>query len=450
MKGIGEPVDDAEALRDSEAQPEAILSSLDEVVFEMDTRGICLGVWTSKDELLVVPREAMLNHRLAGLLSEEDAMRGEQVARRVLATGQPETWEHTMDVSTGTRWMQTRIALINTPEGAPKRLCVVARDITAQKDAAKERKRLLAREQLLSRLSETLPVGLFEIDNLGQVAFTNERMRTMVGQLSANTVEALASAVTPKCQPVFKGALSLAFNGQAADRVEVRMPSLTSHSPSGATDQRVCELSLRPLTDADGTPSGVVGCLSDVTDQAELRYELEIKASVDTLTSCLNREAALELLEHAADISDAPGEGAAIVFLDLDKLKAVNDTFGHAGGDRLLVAAANRLRGAARKCDSISRIGGDEFIVICPHVPDPSVAVKIATRIAEATTATIDIGTEKAELRTSVGVTWTNRPLEADVLLAQADSAMYQAKRSVHKGVVLFTAARNGDSQSPT
>jgi diguanylate cyclase (GGDEF)-like protein len=158
------------------------------------------------------------------------------------------------------------------------------------------------------------------------------------------------------------------------------------------------------LTDAAGVVTGAVGWLSDVTDRAQLHRELEVRASVDKLTSCLNREASLKLVEQMTAAPKAPGKGNALIFIDLDRFKSVNDRFGHAAGDRLLAAAGDRLRGTARKGDAVGRVGGDEFIVICPRVESSAQAVKIAERIAAATTATVDVGTGVAELRTSVGV----------------------------------------------
>ena len=202
------------------------------------------------------------------------------------------------------------------------------------------------------------------------------------------------------------------------------------------------------LTDAAGVVTGAVGWLSDVTDRAQLHRELEVRASVDKLTSCLNREASLKLVEQMTAAPKAPGEGNALIFIDLDRFKSVNDRYGHAAGDRLLAAAGDRLRGTARKGDAVGRVGGDEFIVICPRVESSAQAVKIAERIAAATTATVDVGTGVAELRTSVGVAWTTEAIDANAFLAQADSAMYESKRTGREGVTLF--APPGSDASPT
>jgi len=139
---------------------------------------------------------------------------------------------------------------------------------------------------------------------------------------------------------------------------------------------------------------------------------------------------------------NATGEGRALIYIDLDQFKSVNDRFGHAAGDRLLVAVGERIRGAARKCDAVGRVGGDEFLVICPRVETSAQAVKIAERVKAATTATVDVGPGEVELRTSIGVAWTTDVIDADAFIAQADNAMYESKREGHKGVTLFATDR--------
>ena len=143
------------------------------------------------------------------------------------------------------------------------------------------------------------------------------------------------------------------------------------------------------------------------------------------------------------------GAGSALIFIDLDDFKSVNDRFGHAAGDRLLVAPVDRLRGALRDGDDVGRLGGDEFLVICPRVDNPGQALRIAERIAAATTVTIDVGPGAVDLRTSIGVAWTTETLDPDAFIAQADSAMYESKRTGRHGVSLFSATSSSPGPAP-
>jgi diguanylate cyclase (GGDEF)-like protein/PAS domain S-box-containing protein len=304
--------------------------------------------------------------------------------------------------------------------------------VTAEQVSMEER--LYARSQLLSRLSDALPVGVFQVNMAGHVTFTNDRLHVIVGVgLRATIAEQMAS-IADEDRPLFEAALATAFADRPVEDVELRL-----RLRDGAGDEdRVCLLGLRTLTDSTGVVSGAVGCLSDVTERAQLRRELEVRASVDALTSCLNRAATLELVGRTV-AAPAGDRGNAVVFIDLDRFKAVNDDLGHAAGDRLLVEVADRLRSTLRDGDHVGRFGGDEFLVICPGVDSADQAREIAERIATVLTSTVDIGSRPVQLRASVGVAWTTESLEADTLIAWADSAMYESKRLGLPAVTLFT-----------
>ncbi len=297
--------------------------------------------------------------------------------------------------------------------------------------------RFQEREQLLNQLSDALPVGVFQVDLEGHVTLTNKSFHLIVGVAPQESFEAQFSTVLSDDLPALGAALAEAFGCRSVDGVEIRLRVPTSESPPAATQDRVCLLALRPLTDGAGTVSGAIGCLSDVTDRARLHDELEIRASIDQLTSCFNRSATIELVDRTVN-GQHDGLGRAVIFVDLDGLKAVNDKLGHFAGDQVIVAAADRIRSTLRTEDSVGRIGGDEFLVICPRVVSSAQAMRIARRISAALTTTVDLESETIEMRASVGVVWTMEGLDTDTLIARADKAMYESKRLGDHGVTLF------------
>lgn len=313
--------------------------------------------------------------------------------------------------------------------------------VTSEQISMEER--LYARGQLLSRLSDALPVGVFQVNLAGHVTFTNDRLHTIVGVGLRATIAEQLSAIVDEDRPPFEAALLTAFADRPVEDVELRLRLPAGDGGSATDEERVCLMGLRTLTDSTGVVSGAVGCLSDVTEAAQLRRELEVRASVDALTSCLNRAATLELVGRTVT---APGgrQGNAVVFIDLDRFKAVNDDLGHAAGDRLLVEVADRLRSTLRDGDHVGRFGGDEFLVICPGVDSAEQAKEIAERIVTVLTSTVDLGSCPVQLRASVGVAWTTERLEADTLIAWADSAMYESKRLGLPAVTLFTGSGSG------
>lgn len=352
----------------------------------------------------------------------------------ITAPGTARVWRGRYRTAGGTwAWVET----VNRLDESDDPVVSTSMTRVAVEQASMEEE-LRAREQLLSRLSDALPVGLFQIDTTGHVTFTNDRLHLIVGHVPAATIEAQLSAVVAEDRPVLAAAIAAVLADQRLDDIEIR---LTVSGGTPTASDRVCSLSLRALTDSAGVVSGAVGCLSDVTDRVQLRRELELRASVDELTRCLNRSASLELLARITAAPRAAGAGNAVIFLDLVEFKSVNDRFGHAAGDRLLVALADRLRAAVRDGDEIGRMGGDEFLVICPRVESPAHAVRVAERIAAATRGTIDVGEGEVELRTSVGVACATEALDAEVFVAQADSAMYESKRAGNRVVSLFAIA---------
>jgi diguanylate cyclase (GGDEF)-like protein len=157
-----------------------------------------------------------------------------------------------------------------------------------------------------------------------------------------------------------------------------------------------------------------------------------------TLTGCLNRSAVLAELERAVTAPDV--DRLAVVFVDLDAFKSVNDTHGHAVGDELLTVAAARLAAQARPTDLVGRIGGDEFLLICPDVADRTQALRLAQRVHDHLRATVPVTGARLRLAASVGVTLARVGATADLLVAESDSAMYQAKRT-GTGPVFFARA---------
>jgi diguanylate cyclase (GGDEF)-like protein/PAS domain S-box-containing protein len=307
--------------------------------------------------------------------------------------------------------------------------------------------RLYARGQLLSRLSDALPVGVFQVNLDGHITFTNDRLHAIVGMGVRASIEEQLSTIADEDWCLFEEALKAALTDRPVGDIELRLRVPSSDLDLHLYEDRVCLLGLRTLTDSVGVVSGAVGCLSDITERAQMRRELEVRASIDALTSCLNRAATLELVGRT--VTEMQGDGGnAVVFIDLDRFKSVNDDLGHAAGDRLLVEAADRLRDTIRDGDHVGRFGGDEFLVICPRVDSPDQAAEIAERIAAALSATVNLDSGPVQLRASVGVAWTTEVLDADTLIARADSAMYESKRLGRQGATLF--AGPGTTGGPT
>jgi diguanylate cyclase (GGDEF)-like protein len=168
--------------------------------------------------------------------------------------------------------------------------------------------------------------------------------------------------------------------------------------------------------------------------------ELSRRALHDELTGLPNRALFWEHLAHRLATVDRRQTGFAVLFLDIDDFKVVNDTLGHAAGDRLLVDAASRLRAALRTGDTAARVGGDEFVVLLDDVSNKETALVVAERLSEALRAPYEFGTDRRIATASIGVAVGPDGLEtADDVVAAADAAMYDAKRRGGGRCVLYS-----------
>ncbi len=282
----------------------------------------------------------------------------------------------------------------------------------------------MAREQLLGRLAETVPVGLFQVDPDRRIVYTNDQLRQILGVEVAATAEAQLATVVEADRPTLEHALDgvLGQGGDADIEVEVQLPS--------GGGLRFCTISLRALYHGDGTISGAIACVADVTESTRMREELTRRATFDELTGCYNRPSIMNALE-AGIASGQRRTDRAVMFIDLDRFKEVNDQQGHGAGDELLRAVSQALRSVVRADDLVGRIGGDEFLVVCPEIGGPEQAMKLAERIARAlATESSDTIGAPHQLSASIGVAWSNGDgTRADTLVARADGAMYESKR---------------------
>jgi diguanylate cyclase (GGDEF)-like protein len=165
-------------------------------------------------------------------------------------------------------------------------------------------------------------------------------------------------------------------------------------------------------------------------EMGSLTEQLSRQALQDTLTGLPNRAALIRHLELSLSECARAGDGLAILFIDLDGFKQVNDSLGHAVGDELLVLASQRIRACIRPHDLVARLGSDEFVVLCPHVSDSTIVPFIAARIGSQLSAPFPIGDHEAIVSASIGLVTTADLAAAspEDLLRQADLAMYEAK----------------------
>ena len=194
------------------------------------------------------------------------------------------------------------------------------------------------------------------------------------------------------------------------------------------------------VRDEEGNPQFVVGQVQDISDRKALEQRLQYQAFHDALTDLPNRSLFVDRLDHAIMRSARSNERLAVLYLDLDGFKAVNDSMGHAAGDELLIAFAQRLRGWVRADDTVARLGGDEFTVLLESLTSLDEALTIAQRIVDGTRLPHTTHGQQVYVRASVGLAYTEGGNERpQTLLHHADLALYHAKTVARTTVVVYT-----------
>ncbi|HEX3511426.1 MAG TPA: diguanylate cyclase [Solirubrobacteraceae bacterium] len=323
---------------------------------------------------------------------------------------------------------------------------------------------------LLRRIADTVAIMLYEMEVLPDGSFNCHEfvgLEALIGPLPDGMTpdDAYNAAVHPDDREAYDGASVALHEGRPVE-VEYRLTAADG-SVRWVLDR------MRPTTSSDGHLL-VGGVVADITDrkQAELelfeanrkRAELELRetqrlahiALHDALTGLPNRVAIQEHLELALRRAERSAAAVALMFIDLDHFKCINDSFGHAAGDELLRAVATRLREAVRNTDVVARQGGDEFLILLPDLsretPDSQEApsspvVKVAAKIHAALRSPFLVEGIETVVSASIGISlYPDHAADAGTLIKHADFAMYRAKEEGRDGHALY--ARAVDSRS--
>jgi diguanylate cyclase (GGDEF)-like protein/PAS domain S-box-containing protein len=205
-----------------------------------------------------------------------------------------------------------------------------------------------------------------------------------------------------------------------------------------------CEWYNAPLVDQGGRVVGFASLVQDVTERLNTERTIHYMAHHDALTGLPNRRLMQDRLNQAIMQARRKQRHVAVLFLDLDRFKLVNDSLGHDTGDYVLKDVARRLGACVREVDTVSREGGDEFVIILPDLERPESASIVAEKIVRELAKPMEIGGQEIHITTSIGIShYPNDATDVNHLLKHADSAMYQAKDAGRNTVRYFTSDMN-------
>ncbi|MGB9619179.1 MAG: diguanylate cyclase domain-containing protein, partial [Armatimonadota bacterium] len=198
----------------------------------------------------------------------------------------------------------------------------------------------------------------------------------------------------------------------------------------------------RPLRDSQGNKVGAIETVRDVTEERAYLERLDRLAHHDLLTALPNRLLLSDRLSHEIARAEREGKSLAVMFLDLDRFKVINDSLGHSVGDSLLQLVAGRLAKTLRKSDTVARMGGDEFTILTPGLSNPQAAARLARKLLATVAEPYTVGGRELYVTASIGISVYPRDgTDAEALVKNADAAMYLAKEEGRNTYQFYTRA---------
>ncbi|MBK8524392.1 MAG: EAL domain-containing protein [Betaproteobacteria bacterium] len=289
-------------------------------------------------------------------------------------------------------------------------------------------------ETKLRALFEQAPIGVWLLDRDGKLLDCNEKFAEYAGtprnQIVGRSI--LAEADDTSLNEAIRRAI-------AGETVQLESPyrfANSSHVPTFSWHFQPVEL--------DGDLAFVLCFVEDISARKVAEAHIEDLAHHDTLTGLANRALLKDRLQQAISAATRRKTQIAILFIDLDFFKLVNDTVGHSAGDTLLIEMAGRLRHCVRESDTLARIGGDEFVILLTNIRDMQDCIRVAEKSIAAISQPLQIDSHTFNITGSIGIAiWPDDGKDSETLTRNADVAMYHAKKSGRNNYQFFTADMN-------
>lgn len=340
-----------------------------------------------------------------------------------VSAGQVEQCEWVLNRSDGTEiWVELTMAPVHTEDEPEALILCSLYEITLRKHAEQ-------RQRLAASVFEYAREAIFITDNHGIVIDANDAYLAITGRPRNRAIGRLPPLPVEEGSGIFASARSQGFwSGEFSSRRNDGEPITLS-------------VTLSSVRGDHGEVSHFVGIFSDISRLKEQERKLRIMAHYDALTGMPNRVLFADRLQQGMALTRRQSGKLAVVYIDLDEFKPVNDAFGHEAGDQLLVEIAHRMRSELREEDTLARIGGDEFAAIVMNVQDDPALESLLMRLLARVAEPVWVADHSVEVSASIGYTLFPQAedLDGDQLLRQADQAMYQAKHRGRNRYVRFS-----------
>ncbi len=309
-------------------------------------------------------------------------------------------------------------------------------------------RKLQEREQWLDTIIRSIGEALIVTDADGCIQFVNSVAEALTGWRQA---EALGKDLVEVCCLIDQDTGEQAGNTAVQSMRRGRLLNVPQDWKLVTRDgaERVVRDSARPILDCQGNITGIVLTLQDITKRKRAEEKLIRSAFYDELTGLPNRVLFLKRLKQAIKRVQQQTDDCAVLFLDLDRFKAINDRYGHSVGDQVLAVIAQRLEGCLRTGDIVARLGGDEFVVLLEKIKDVKDATRVADRIQAALRLPLQLDGRELFSTASIGIALSTDGYDSsEDFLRDADMAMYQAKMLGKGRYALFDTRQQRNTNS--
>jgi diguanylate cyclase (GGDEF)-like protein/PAS domain S-box-containing protein len=419
----------AAQLRLSEARLRVITDNTPALVSYIDAEERYRFNNRAYEDWLGLPRERLTGRTVREVWGEERyALMRPNIARAL--RGERVSLEYSMPEG----GVERRILSTYVPDadaaGAVKGFFVLGSDVTP---LAAARAELSAARERLEKALDGSSVALWDADLRSGRVYLSEAWSQIIGEPRAESVvhiDELFARVHPADLESARRASLEAMKG-------LRPAYAAEHRVRAADGGWRWILSRGRVTERDpasGRALRMIGTNLDITDRKRMEEALHSVAHSDPLTGLANRTLLMDRLRHAAARSRRNGTRLALLYLDIDGFKAVNDRHGHLAGDALLRGFAQRLRTCVRATDTVARLGGDEFVVLLDELQDAENASRVAEKILETVRAPIAAEEQDLAVTTSIGIAHDDSEGDEERLLRRADAALYAAKAAGRNG----------------
>lgn len=406
---------------------EAIFNALPDLLFLLDENGCFLEILAEHYPYLMSEKSRILvGNTLHQTFPQKTADYFLNEIRAAIETQQLKKLEYTFKDGNKLIDFEIRIVVTQQIENGKRTVLFLARDVTDSKKAYEQ-------AQLLSTVMAVAQEGVVIVNKHKKVLYANEAMK----KITRMSVEQLINEGEGFLRHE-KDLELCADICRIAHEQEHLQREILIHSDD--SEPVTAWLNLTTIRDQNQNLEYFVGVLSDMSEIKQYHEQLKHVASHDALTQLPNRLMFVERFEQSLSRAKRLEVNGALLFLDLDNFKSINDTLGHSAGDELLLEVAQRLQSLCRKEDTVARFGGDEFVMLLEDVGNSINTFSFIDKLLDVFQTKVHIQGYDLDISTSVGVTiYPEQGEETEQLLKQADAAMYQAKKEGKNRAFLFS-----------